>query len=509
MRTERNGALLVALPIIFGTMSFALPAHSTQLGVFENVTDDIGRGFGSSYNRYSWSMAGLNDDVYVGTWNAQLDLPEIGLGILSGSISLDGLGGGDILNQTGSFLDSQGGEIWRLRTNTGEWSQVFDAPSDSEIGYRKMVEHNGALFAGSVDYENGGRILTSTDGATWSELSGGPSNNANNKSVRAMHSHMGKLYVGTENDSDGAELWSWDGADWEMVQQFTDGSVAEINTHNGELYVGTWNFDGLTDGKFALYNSDNGSDFTDITPVFPGSDTLANVGVMQIQELDGELVLTTVNYRDGFTMLRSNDANDPNAWKVVTVDGLGDPDNKYGWSSTVIDDTMYLGTFNAGIEGGALAPLPVPLDGRGQLYQSTDGIHWEVVVDDGFGSPFNYGIRTLSHIDDKLYAGTASNLLVFDPFAYDWADFIDRNDTFFDANADLRDMLTTMDFDNIMALLADVNPDIIDLISAFDFSSPFIGTQVWAADVPEPGILALFSLALVGFSAARFRKNAM
>ena len=516
MRITKRSQTMLSAPLLVGALSFTFPAYGTQIGAFENVTSDIGRGFGSSYNRYSWSMSGFNDDLYVGTWNSQIDVPEIVAGVLDGSISFGGGLGGDVLDLTGNFLDSKGGEIWRHRPSTGEWTQVFDAPTDSEIGYRKMIEHDGALFAGSVDYQNGGRILTSTDGVSWSQVAGGPASNPANKSIRAMHSHGGKLYVGTENDSEGAELWTWDGASWEMVEKFTDGSVAELNTHKGKLYVGTWNFDGLTDGKFQLYNSGNGTDFDNVTPVFPGSDALANVGVMQVQNIGGELVLTTVNYRDGFTLLKSNNAENPGDWQVVSVDGLGDPDNKYGWSSVVIDGVMYLGTFNAGIQGGQYAPLPIPLDGRGQIFQSTDGVNWDLVVDDGFDK-FNYGIRTMTELDGKLYAGTASNMLAFDPFAYDWADFLDRhpdlalpdeiaNQLPVDQDSILN-MLANDQFEEIIAILSGISPEIGELLDLFDISLPLMGTQVWAAEVPEPGVVALMGLGLFGLMSARGRRK--
>jgi hypothetical protein len=49
----------------------------SEVPPFENLTQNIGRGFGDSWNRYTWSMGELNNQVYVGTWNVQLDYKAI------------------------------------------------------------------------------------------------------------------------------------------------------------------------------------------------------------------------------------------------------------------------------------------------------------------------------------------------------------------------------------------------------------------------------------------------
>jgi hypothetical protein len=152
-----------------------------------------------------------------------------------------------------------------------------------------------------------------------------------------------------------------------------------------------------------------------VTPEFDGAEDLHNFGVMQLREFDGQLYLGTVNYFEGFTLLRSCSPNDPDAWEVITTDGMGDPDNAYTWSGAVWQGKFYIGTFNHGIRGGVLSPLFVPLDGRGKLLASEDGLNWTTVMDDGFGSPFTYGIRTLMVNDeDQLICGTASNFFLVD-----------------------------------------------------------------------------------------------
>jgi len=228
-----------------------------------------------------------------------------------------------------------------------------------------------------------------------------------------MLSHNGLLYVGTEN-TNGAELWTYNSASaaWTKRNTFAeDAAVAELAVYDGRMYAGTWDFA----DSYKLHCSDDTNAWNDVTPVFPGSDSLSNLGVMQLRDFKGKLYLGTLNYVDGFTLLRSDTPESASAWEVITTDGMGNPDNAYTWASEEFAGKMYIGTFNHGLRGGLYAPLPIPLDGRAQLLASDNGTDWVTVIDDGFGSPFTYGIRTMIVNDEgRLVCGTASNFLVVD-----------------------------------------------------------------------------------------------
>ena len=374
--------------------------------LFENLTAEVGRGFGDTWNRYAFSMAEFNGQVYAGTWNVQFDYPQLLAAIQGG-----GLTGIDNPLEAIGILASEGGEIWRHEGGQ-LWERMLKASSDHS-GFRKMLVYNGRLYAGTVNSANGAAIFASANGADWENISGGPTDNPANISIRALLVFQGSLYVGTENNETGGELWAYEDFTntWTHKHTFIDdASVAELIVYNDRLYLGTWDF---TD-SFQFFGSYDGSVFFNLTPTFPNSENLSNLGVMKLIEYRDDLYLGTVNYRDGFTLLRTRDPDTPGGWEVITSDGLGDRSNAYTWAMVVWDETLYLGTFNSGLFSGLLAPLPFPLDGRAQLLASTDGVNWRTIVDDGFGVPFTYGIRNMIVSGDRLLIGTASNFFVPD-----------------------------------------------------------------------------------------------
>jgi hypothetical protein len=106
-----------------------------------------------------------------------------------------------------------------------------------------------------------------------------------------------------------------------------------------------------------------------------------------------------MNDLDGFTLISIGrpDAEPGNQadYRILNTNGFGDKFNMYAWSMTVFDNTLYLGTFN--INGS-------------QLWYSTDGETWEVLIPKGFGSKFEWGIRCMIVANERLFIGTAASI---------------------------------------------------------------------------------------------------
>ncbi|WP_170134997.1 calcium-binding protein [Acuticoccus kandeliae] len=396
------------------TVWLYIPGATPAEDQFIDLTAETGRGFGDPHNKYTWGSALFDHDgdettpprLYVGTLNAQGDFT----GGIAATVRFAGLGetgSGDIFqllfNDPTSLrellaqdypnvLQGDGPEIWEYDSaDGGSWQQVFNISEsggvdDDDLGFRDAVVYDGKLFIPTSTQliynivaagDNPAKIIYTTDGTNYAALSGGPLGDPETGSIRSLETAVidGKevLVVGTENSTNGAELWVWDGETdswWPDPLISFDGDTMDSDgadipfataisetyqAADGRLLVGTW-------FPYKLYEITPEGEINDVTPLDPSeSPTTASddQGVMQIITYDGYLYVGSVNYTGGASLYRAelpSGADWTPQWEVVTTAGFSDNPGPpeyadgaapYVWQLTVIDDVLYIGDSSA------------------------------------------------------------------------------------------------------------------------------------------------------------------
>jgi len=305
-----------------------------------------------------------------------------------------------------------------LRSTDGDG---FEPVTDPGIGdrrissYRALVGYKGRLFAAPAGT---GRMWASAVSSVvlecrdprkkdWRPASEPGFGDETSAGVFEMAVFDGHLYAGVSNPYTGIQVWKTDAEGnppyrWSKILTGGAGrgklnqAVMSMFPFKGALYVGTGIRRGGYDREFKT-----GPAAGEVIRIFPDDRWELVVG----QE-------------------RRIDASD-----VQPLSGLGpgfeNPFNGYIWCMAEYDGCLYVGTYNSSIFVWWIDPNRVP---RGlhprlrligaqkivdreagfDLWRSPDGEHWFEVSRDGFGNPYNYGVRTLHGRDDGLYVGTAN-----------------------------------------------------------------------------------------------------
>ncbi|MEO1043703.1 MAG: hypothetical protein AAFX52_15590 [Pseudomonadota bacterium] len=317
-----------------------------------------------------------------------------------------------------------------LRTEDG---RNFDPiPMPKEFGQdvltlRLLIPFKGRLFtaptgrSGDPNVSFAARILESTDPAKgdWRPVNEPSFGDPKNIVVFEMLGFGDHLYAGTAT-LEGYQLWRsrCEGEPpyhWERVLERgayrgkENQGVASLCVFNGALYVGS----GIQHGGIDVANKTG-----------PAGPELIRV------------------FEDGtWELLVGAERELPDGRKIAPKSGFGPGFNSffngYFWRMGVHNGWLYLGTFNWALmmsysrkDGwpdlfrrfyGHLGPDGVrdKLSGA-HLYRSADGENWLPVTTDGFGSPYNYGIRAICSTPHGVCIGTVN------PFAPKVAE-IDKN----------------------------------------------------------------------------------
>eukprot|EP01068_Selenidium_serpulae_P002943 Selendium_serpulae@DN277_c0_g1_i1.p1 len=335
-------------------------------------------------------MATFQDGLYVGTLNVQFWQNPLGI--------LDLAGGPQAV-----LTDSEGSEIWKYNGETWRATMKGGFGNVHNKGIRNLFQHiDGRLYAGTVNYINGAEVWRSEDGEQWTTIaSNGFGRGQANGSIRGMASFQGKLYVGTENYAFGGEIWAWDGGNWEQVADKGLGnrknlSIAELKVWNGLLYMFTWNAFGA---EIFVYD---GQDITRIAA--GGIENKLNVAILGVAVYNGRMYVGTANFVSGAELYRSTDGTH---FERIATKGLGDPLQAYLWRFLEHRGMLYMGTFQQG-------PVYGLTKEGGRVYRMDPYEIIEEIVGpegslakEGFNDWRNYGIRTMANYQGKLYMGTA------------------------------------------------------------------------------------------------------
>ncbi|PYT11445.1 MAG: hypothetical protein DMF51_15530 [Acidobacteria bacterium] len=217
----------------------------------------------------------------------------------------------------------------------------------------------------------------------------------------------GHLYAGVSNPFTGIQVWKTDAEGnppYRWTQVLTGGAgrgklnqaVMSMFPFKGALYVGT----GIRRG---------------------GYDREFKTGPAA-----GELI--RIDAEDRWELIVGQERRTPRG-DVQPVSGLGpgfdNPFNGYIWCMAEYDGCLYVGTYDSSIFLWWIDPGRVPRGAHTRmrligpqkivereagfdLWRSPDGVRWFEVSRDGFGNPYNYGVRTLLGSKSGLIVGTAN-----------------------------------------------------------------------------------------------------
>ncbi|MDD3762278.1 MAG: hypothetical protein PHP86_03180 [Nevskiales bacterium] len=275
--------------------------------------------------------------------------------------------------------------------------RVHTTPTSSTAGARRASDSIGseATIYATDDLQS----------ANWRPVCDEGFGQADNVTVFEMHVFDGHLYAATVNRN-GLELWKTPGGEvpyrWTRVLQrgawrgaFDEVGVA-LCDFNGALYIGTGVLNGGYHRAFQI-----GPAAAEILRVWPDDSWDLLVGDPRVTP-DG-LRYPLSGYSSGFDNMFAG----------------------YVWRMAVHDDYLYAGTFSW---ASALPFLPMhvwPEDvvalvhrwgvanlvrhhGGCELWRSRDGAYWEPVTRNGFGNPYNWGIRNIVSTPGGLYVATAN-----------------------------------------------------------------------------------------------------
>jgi hypothetical protein len=166
--------------------------------------------------------------------------------------------------------------------------------------------------------------------------------------------------------------------------------LSDLVEFKGRLYMGTLNLAGAQ-----LFRTEDGIHFERLFN--RGLTKTTNTAAMKLYVFQDRLLVATMDFLRGFDLFASDDGV---SFRRVLANGYTDRHYGYLWQMQEFNGRLYAGLY---YHRGLRLPY-----GRFGLLSSPDGLEWTVENADGFGFPWQYGIRTLAVFDNRLIIGTAS-----------------------------------------------------------------------------------------------------
>jgi len=310
-----------------------------------------------------------------------------------------------------------GPEPMILRTEDGtnfEFIDMKGSVAKPFNTFRPMVNFKGRLWiaptgkTGSGSAAGTALVMASDDPARtpWAQCNQTNFGDPHNEGIFEMVAFNGNLYAGTVNP-DGFQLWRTDGENfpdcsWTRVltsgagRGYNNQAVGSMKEFKGHLYIGVSIINGGYDRNHGI-----GPAAAELIRVYPD---------------------------DTWDLIMGEGRNTGQGLKMPLSGlsaGFDNPFNTYVWRMGVHEGWLYAGTFSTAGVVQYFAPekfnervrrimdrdrinLLAEKLGGCALWRSRDGVVWIPVTTNGFGNPFNYGIRALISTPVGLFVGTAN-----------------------------------------------------------------------------------------------------
>ncbi len=306
--------------------------------------------------------------------------------------------------------------LWRSPTGErGDWEIVWSDERKGSI--RSMVVHGGILYfnfipGGEIGDGSPGEIWAHDGQSVWNVINDG-FGNPDNKGIWTLAAFNGYLYASVANLTTGFEVWKLEGPNGDPPQLvLADGggdpeneAAATTIVYRNKLYFGTQVFGGFTagtsgklfkGGELIRVDADDNVEVVvgpnSVSGYGPGFDRSLNAYIWSLAEFNGELYVGTWDQATIYQYI---------------VDYFPESISQLLGFLVLVSDYGNTQGVQTALKRSP-TPLSTALEAGGDIYRSPDGDTYELVMNDGFGDPYNYGARNMLAVGNELFVGMAN-----------------------------------------------------------------------------------------------------